>query len=73
MHNFLGRNLGKVPGYETEAGLVKVSGATARWPFTDFAVPSLLLFLFFLLLLFFTHQLSEATIRATKLKFAQDV
>ena len=37
-------------------GIIKVSGATARWPFTDSAVPSsllLLLFLLFLLLLFF--------------------
>ena len=31
--------------------LIKVSGATARWPFTDSAVPSSLLLL--LLLLFF--------------------
>ena len=57
------------------ADIFKVSGASARWPFTDSAVPSLLLFLYFLLLLllFFTHQLSEATNRATELKFAQDV
>ena len=51
--------------------LIKVSGATARWPFTDSAVPSSLLLLF--LFLFFSHQLSEAAIRATELKFAQDV
>ena len=33
--------------------LIKVSGATARWPFTDSAVPSSLLLLFLLLLLLF--------------------
>ena len=61
--------------FQNDAAIIKVSGATARWPFTDSAVPSLLLFLFLLLLLllFFTHQLSEATIRATELKFAQYV
>ena len=53
--------------------IIKVSGATARWPFTDSAVPSLLLLFLFLLLLFFTHQLLEAAIRPTELKFAQDV
>ena len=30
--------------------IIKVSGATARWPFTDSAVPSSLLLLLFLLL-----------------------
>ena len=33
--------------------IIKVSGATARWPFTDSAVPSSLLLLLFLFLLFF--------------------
>ena len=33
--------------------IIKVSGATARWPFTDSAVPSLLLLLLFLFLFFF--------------------
>ena len=31
---------------------IKVSGATARWPFTDSAVPSSLLLLFLFLFLF---------------------
>ena len=76
--------------------LIKVSGATARWPFTDSAVPSSLLLRsaglqpadLLLILLFlphyyyyyyysysniFSNSLSEANIRATVLKFAQNV
>ena len=77
--------------------LIKVSGATACWPFTDSAVPSSLLLLFLLrsaglqpadlllILLFlphyyysyyyshtFSNPLSEATIKATELKFAHN-
>ena len=52
--------------------LLRSAGLQPADLFTDSAVPSLLLFLLFLLL-FFTHQLSEATIRAKELKFAQDV
>ena len=40
LHNMVSRNIMKV-----SLLLIKVSGATARWPFTDSAVPSLLLLL----------------------------
>ena len=72
--------------------IIKVSGATARWPFTDSAVPSsllrsaglqpadLLLILLFLPHYYysyyyshtFSNPLSEATIKATELKFAHN-